>query len=247
MFVAMMKSASEFIRANLIRALDVPEIDLSIGTVPRDRIVPSAVRQIAKGGAINRSHMSANNLPGLIENGVERLILHVRDPRQVVVAWVHHMHRISGAEFCGSALRYDPPLPIEFGNWGFRRQIDWAVQNYMPGQLQWLEDWVTALNNNPPIPILVSTFEEFVHDQRSFFCKTSDFFGVPEIRVPSLRKQSPAAMRNFRRGRIDEWRDVLTGKQISSFESRVEPLAKHFGWELDAPVWCPGKVFAAAG
>ena len=217
-FVAMMKSASEFIRENLIRAIDVPEIDLNIGTVPRDKIIPSAVRQIAKGGAVNRSHTSANNLPGLIANGVDRLILHVRDPRRVLVSWVHHMRRTSDAEFRSFALRYDPPLPAEFGNWEFQQQIDWAVHNYMPGQLQWLEDWVAAVNNDPPIPILVTNFEEFVRDQGSYFCKISDFFGVSEIRVPSLSRQSDAAMRNFRSGSIDEWRDVLTTNQISSFE-----------------------------
>jgi hypothetical protein len=235
-FVAMMKSASEFIRENLIRAFEVPEIHLSIGTVPRDEIAPSAVRQLAKGGAISRSHISANNLPGLIANGVERLVLHVRDPRQVVVSWVHHMRRISEDEFRWSALRYDPLLPTEFRNWVFDRQLDWAVRNYLPGQLQWVEDWISALNAGPPIPILVTQFEEFVRDQHAFFRKIYNFYEVSEIRMPNLRKQTAAAMRNFRNGHIDEWRAVLTGSQISQFRSRIEPLARHFGWELEAPV-----------
>jgi hypothetical protein len=246
MFVAMMKSASEFIRENIIRALDVPEIGLSIGTVPRDKVMPSAVRQLAKGGAIARSHMSADNLPELIANGVERLILHVRDPRQVIVSWVHYMGQISDAVFRWSASTYDPPVPLEFRNWGFQERLDWAVRNYMPGQLQWLEDWMSAVNNGPPIPILVSKFEDFVRDQRSFFGKISDFFGVSEIPVPALRRQSAAAMRNFRTGRIDEWRDVLTTSQIGIFEARVEPLAQHFGWRLDPGAWWPGKTFASA-
>jgi hypothetical protein len=234
MFVAMMKSASEFIRENLIRALDVPEIGLSVGTVPWDEVVPSAVRQLAHGGAIARSHLSANNLAVLAANGVDRLILHVRDPRQVIVSWVHHMRRISDVEFRWSALRYDPPLPAEFRQWGLRRQMDWAVHNYMPGQLQWLEDWASALHQGPPIPVLVSTFEDFVADQQAFFRKLSDFLGVAEIRLPGSRRQSAAAMRNFRRGSIGEWRDVLTARQINTFAARIEPLAQYFGWELEA-------------
>lgn len=233
MFVAMMKSASEFIRENIIRALDVPEIGLSVGTVPRDKVMPSAVRQLAKGGAIARSHMSADNLPELAANGVERLILHVRDPRQVTVSWVHYMQQISDAEFRWSASIYDPPVPLEFRDWVFEERLDWAVRNYMPGQLQWLEDWLFVINSGPPVPILVSKFEDFVQDQRAFFDRISDFFGVSEIRAPSLRCQSAMAMRNFRAGRIDEWRDVLTTRQIRIFEARVEPLAKHFGWRLD--------------
>jgi tetratricopeptide (TPR) repeat protein len=234
MFVAMMKSASEFIRENLIRALDVPEISVSVGTVPWDEVAPSAVRQLAAGGAIARSHLSANNLAALAANGVDRLILQVRDPRQVIVSWVHHMRRISDLEFRWAALRYDPPLPAEFRQWGLRRQMDWAVHNYMPGQLRWLEDWASALDQGPPIPVLVSTFEDFAQDQRAFFRKLSDFLGVAEIRVPGSDRQSAAAMRNFRSGNIGEWRDVLTARQIKTFAARIEPLAQYFGWERDA-------------
>jgi hypothetical protein len=232
MFVAMMKSASEFIRENLIRALDVPEIELSVGTVPRDQVIPSAVRQLAKGGAIARSHLSANNLPVLAANGVDRLILHVRDPRQVVVSWVHHMRRISDMQFRWAVFHYDPPVPAEFRRWEFRRQLDWAVYNYLPGQLQWLEDWAAALDEVAPTPVLVSTFEDFAHDQRAFFGKISDFLGVAEIRVPGAHRQSAAAMRNFRSGHVDEWRGALTDTHIDFAAARVEPLAKRFGWKL---------------
>ncbi len=245
-FVAMMKSASEFIRENIIRALDVPEFGLSIGTIPRDKVMPSAVRQLARGGAIARSHMSADNLPALIANGVERLILHVRDPRQVIVSWVHYMQRVSDAEFRWSASVYDPPVPLELRDWGFKERLDWALRNYLPGQLQWLEDWLFAINSGPPISILVSKFEDFALDQRAFFGRISDFLGVSEIAVPPLRGQSAMAMRNFRAGRIDEWRDVLTTSQIGIFEARIEPLAKHFGWKLDPRGSWPGKTFALA-
>jgi hypothetical protein len=229
-FVAMMKSASEFIRETVIRALDVPEVTLSIGTVPRDRIAPSAVRQLMKAGAIARSHMSADNLPGLIANGVDRLILHVRDPRQVTVSWVHHMARITDAEFLWSASTYDPPAPVEFRDWEFPQQLDWAVRCYMPGQIRWLEGWVAALDDNPTIPVMVSPFEDFVQDPSAFFRRILDFYGIPEIRLPNLDVQSATAMRNFRLGRVGEWRDVLTPKQIDSSKPRIEPLARRFGW-----------------
>jgi hypothetical protein len=182
----------------------------------------------------------------LIANGTKRLVLHVRDPRQVVVSWVHHVLRISEAEFQWSALMYDPPLPAAFRTWEFQQQIDWALENYMPGQLHWLEDWVTALEKGPPIPIFVSRFEDFVQGKRRFLRGFLDFFGISEIDVPSLRTQTVAAMRHFRVGSVDEWCDVLTKSQVSSFESRVEPLAKKFGWKLEPPAWCSGKRLVSA-
>jgi tetratricopeptide (TPR) repeat protein len=230
MLVAMMKSASEFIRENIKRALDVPEITLSIGMIPQDRIAPSAVRQLALGGAIARSHMSANNLLDLIANGVDRLILHIRDPRQVTVSWVHFMTRISAADFLSSISTYDPPVPIEFRDWGFPQQLDWAAQHYLPGQIQWLEDWMAALAAGPRIPILVSKFEDFARDKQAFFAGISDFLGVSAINVPAAYRQSAAAMRNFRSGSTDEWRDVMSPEQIGRYESRLAPLLQYFDW-----------------
>jgi hypothetical protein len=157
---------------------------------------------------------------------------------------VHHLLRISDSEFQWTALTYDSPIPVEFREWSFERQLDWSVRNYMPGQLEWLEDWMSAVNGGPPIPILVTRFEDFARDQRVFFRRISEFLAISEIRVPSLRWQSAAALRNCRRGSIDEWRDVLTAKQMSLFQDRVEPLCRHFGWEPVAPVWCSGKAFA---
>jgi hypothetical protein len=219
---------------------------LTVGTVPRDRVVASAVRQLAQGGGIARSHMSADNLPDLTANGIKRLNLHVRDPRQVVVSWVHHIRRMSDAEFHWSALRYDPPIPAEFRRWHLLRQLDWAVYNYLPGQLQWLEDWAAALDRGPAIPVLLSRFEDFVHDRHSFFDTIWNFLGISGIRVPSLRWQSAATMRNFRIGSTDEWREVLSATQMRSFEDRIEPLAKYFGWKLHRPARGVGRVFDAA-
>jgi hypothetical protein len=231
LLIAMMKSASEFIRENLMRALDVPELTLSIETVPRDKMVPSIVRYFAFGGTIARSHMSADNLPGLIANGVDRLILHVRDPRQVIVSWVHHMARISDVEFIWSLSTYDPPIPMEFRVWSFSKQLDWAIRNYMPGQIRWLEDWRIALEQNRAIPILLTKFEDFAEDQQAFFAKISTFLGVSEINLPATRQQSRAAVRNFRSGNTDEWRDVLTPKQICQINSRLAGVLRYFDWQ----------------
>jgi hypothetical protein len=236
MLVAMLKSASEFIRENLMRALDAPEMYINIGTVPRDKAVPSAVRQLAEGGAVSRSHLSGDNLSALVANGIDRLILHVRDPRQVTISWTHMIRRLSSDEFRYAAYMYDPPLPEEFRNWELQRQLDWAVQNFLPGQLEWLEGWTAALDNGPAIPVTVSKFEEFRQDQDAFFRKISNFYGISEIHLPKLSEQSAAAMRNFRSGQVDEWRAVLRPEQISSFRSRFEPLAERFGWELETPV-----------
>jgi hypothetical protein len=98
-----------------------------------------------------------------------------------------------------------------------------------------------AANNGPPIPILVSKFEDFVRDRRFFFGRISNFFGFPEIRVPSLHWQSTAAMRNFRTGRIGEWRDVLTTGQSEYSKIALSRWRSTLGGDLTLALGRPAK------
>ena len=209
LLVSMQKSASEYIRENLMGALDIPEIHISIGTVPRDKIIPSAVRRLAQGGAIARSHMDGADFAALAANGITRMMLEVRDPRQVTVSWTHMMRNLPDVAFRYAAEMYQPGVPGDFREWPLQQQLDWAVNNYLPGQLAWLESWTAVLDTEPSIPICVLKFEEFRADEDAFFRKISNFYGIARIDRPALSKQSAAAMRNFRLGEIQEWRTVL--------------------------------------
>lgn len=231
LLVAMQKSASEYIRENLIRAFDIPEIYISIGTIPRDKVIPSAVRQLARGGAIARSHMDGADFGTLAANGITRMMLEVRDPRQVTISWTHMMRRLSDAEFRYASQMYDPGVPEDFRAWPLQRQLDWAVGNYLPGQITWLESWVAVLNQEPLIPVCVSTYEEFRQDEGAYFRRISEFYKIAQIDRLDSSQQSAAALRNFRRGDADEWRTVLTPDQLSPFNARLKPLVVRFGWD----------------
>jgi tetratricopeptide (TPR) repeat protein len=231
-FVAMQKSASEYIRANLLEAFDLPEIPVSIGTIPVDRAVPSALRQLARGGALCRSHMSGDNARALADAGLDRLLLHVRDPRQVTVSWVLMMRRITEQEFVYSSAMYDPPVPDVYRSWAFEHQLAWGIENYLPGQLDWLQSWVDTLDGNLPLRICVTTFEQFRKDQAAFYRRVLEFFAAPVTDSEALNRRTAEAMRNFRRGSTSEWKDLFTAGQRRALEPRLAPLAKRFGWEL---------------
>jgi hypothetical protein len=230
--VAMQKSASEYIRANLLQALGLPEIAVGVGTVPRDRAVRPALRQLATGGALCRTHMSGDNAAAMAQAGIARMLLHVRDPRQVTVSWAHMMRRITDHEFIYAAGMYTPAVPDAYRDWSFEEQFAWAVENYLPGQLDWLEGWVRALDAGLPLRICITTFEQFRDDQDAFYRRVLEFFEAPLADAGVLQSRTAEAMRNFRSGRTSEWRRLFTSAQKSAIEARVAPLAERFGWAL---------------
>jgi hypothetical protein len=230
LLVCMQKSASEYIRENLMFALNIPEIHVSVGTVPRDKFIPSALQQLAQGGAIARSHIDGADFASLDANGITRMILEIRDPRQVTVSWAHMMRGLTNIEFQYSAEMYDPIVPGDFREWPIQQQIDWAIDSYLPGQLSWLESWAAVLDSEPSIPICVLKFEDFRADEDTFFQKIANFYGISQIERPASLEQSGAAMRNFRLGDVEEWRAVIPPERLELFGSRLKPLAKRFGW-----------------
>jgi hypothetical protein len=231
MLVAMQKSASEFIRDALMRILDLPLIYASIGAVPVDRLIPAALRQLAGAGAICRCHASAGeNLAAMAAAGIGRLVLHVRDPRQVVVSWAH-MKRGSGAtESRYSAYMYAPPVPDDFAAWSFEQQLAWSIAHYLPGQIGWLEGWAAALDSDPPVKILVTTYEDFYRDRVAYFERMLSFLGIAGVDPDAFAAIPAQSARNFRTGRPDEWREVLSPAQAAAAWQLMADVAPRFGW-----------------
>jgi hypothetical protein len=228
--VTMQKSASEYIRANLLDALDVPEIPVSIGTIPVDRAVPCALAQLARGGALCRSHLSADNAAALAEAGLGRVLLHVRDPRQVTVSWAHMMRRLDNRKFLYAARMYDPFIPDALPGWSLEQQVGWAIENYLPGQVRWLQDWLQVVDARSPLRICLTTFEQFSTDQTAFYRRLLDFFEAPLAHPDRLDRRTPEAMRNFRSGSTSEWQDVFTSAQKRALRPLMAPLVERFGW-----------------
>lgn len=231
LFIAMQKSASEFIRDSLMSVLDLPLIYASVGTIPADRFIPSALRQLARGGAICRTHAGGiGELSGVAEAGIDRAVVHVRDPRQVTLSWVQMMRRLSPAGHVYSAPMYDPPVPQAFPGWDFREQVAWALTHYLPGQVSWAAQWAKVADHAPPLKILMTSYESFRRDRIGYFRQLLDFLGIRGVDATAFVAEDRSRIRNFRSGKIDEWKTVLSQEQRDAAWQTMAPVAPHFGW-----------------
>ncbi|MES1149769.1 MAG: hypothetical protein ABUL53_11380 [Bradyrhizobium guangdongense] len=230
LFVAMQKSASEYIRDTLVEALDIPLLYTSIGTIPRDRFVPSALRQLARGGALSRIHSDAGDLAAVADAGIERLVLHIRDPRQVTLSWTHMMRRLTTAEFNYATHMYDPAVPESFQTWSLAEQLAWAVSHYLPPQADWIAGWLTALDAGCGLDVLLTTFDEFHHDPDRYFQRLLNHVGISDVAASDLHPQDPAATRNFRSGDPDEWKQVFDADMRKHAWPHMAGFADRFGW-----------------
>lgn len=232
LFNALPKSASSYCFEVLRRAGGLHDLGVSVGLFPFDRIAWQRYVCFARhGGCIAHHHIDASavNLWLLRERPV-RLVVHLRDPRQALLSWLHHLKRNAPTDGKVFALTI-ASMPPDWFALPTGTQIDWLIDHHLPLFVAWIEAWVSAAESGD-IEIYFSTFEEMVAEPRAFFSRLAKHCALDEASLPECFPD-PRAERIFlfRRGSIDEWREVYSPEQTRRVAQLVPPsLLQRFSW-----------------
>ncbi len=228
---ALPKSASESIWNKLARGLDIAQGHITIGLFPDCLVVPHRARELARGGIAAKEHLppSPHNLEALVRAGIERIVVHVRDPRQATLSWAHFLEGDVRKRLLAPLWRKTSPAAAFFAR-PFAEQLDWHIAHYLPIAVRFIEDWVAVAETRAHgLRVKLLTFETFKTDPDAYFDAFLDFYGVDR---GLFRRDAEAETVHLRRGRIDEWREVLSPDQAARAWARIPPaLAERFGWD----------------
>ena len=125
--VSIPKSGTVFTNLMLSRGLLLEQASVSFGYFPHYLVEIPKLVSFVKGGKVAPAHFdpSAVNLQSLTPF-IKRWVLHIRDPRSVVLSWVHHTNRIyserhngehqhfvmrGGKSVIGNTAPYRSPVP----------------------------------------------------------------------------------------------------------------------------------------
>jgi hypothetical protein len=187
------------------------------------RVIAPWLADFLRGGSSYTTHLwpSPENVDRLVAGGVEHLIVHVRDPRQVLVSAIEHVHRYP-REMLPSLrdiVRRDP-----------RAAIDGAIEEIFPRALAWVVGWAQARSR---LDISFTTFEEFARDPLRFVDRLVALYGGDSRwfdRSVALHEPASADFHR-RRGEPDEWRRLLDAEQTKRVNAMVpDELWSLFGW-----------------
>ena len=224
------KSASESIWNKLAEGLGLAQCYLSLGLFPDCCLVPARVAEAAPGGIVAKDHIAptAHNLRTLGQAGIDRVIVHHRDPRQAALSWVHFARDDINQRLMAPLWRKIVP-PAGVLNRDLGAQIDWCIENYLLLLIGFLADWRTVdADPDRPVSVLFLSFEQFRTEPARYFERALEFYRVPPERFAA---EAEAEVVHLRKGQTDEWRSVFTEAQRArAWELIPDDMAEAFGW-----------------
>jgi Sulfotransferase domain len=231
----MPKSGTHYISKLLTQGLFIECRSVSHMYFPYDVIRQPELRVLAKGNAVNQDHFGASKINLVhISKHVDRMVVHLRDPRQALLSYVHYLSRPHFRRSEEETLLFIyPPMPDDFYQLDLEARIDWAIENWLPLLVEWTEEWVAAADTMDRPLIKFTRYEDLVADPDRFVRDVLQFFRIPVERyVPPRIEQDEEVL--FRKGEVAEWMTTFTPKQAAAASAKIpSALAVQFGWTLE--------------
>jgi hypothetical protein len=228
----MPKSGSIYVQKSLSKILGLATMDLGNSYGLIDQMNIQDTRTFSHGGFVSQNHLapSPENLQ-VLRHFRLKMVLHMRDPRQALVSWVHHLRYVTGGNDMSEELLYVTPRPpLGYFKLTLSRQIDWQIDNYMPQLVQWAERWVEIADQDT-IPILITQQNDLRTEEKTFFDRILAFHDINlDYALPNLARTINET--HFRLADPMEWSRTVTPDQAIRAASMIpESLSIRFGWE----------------
>jgi hypothetical protein len=228
----MPKSGSVYIQKSLAKILGCRTLDAGNRYALIDQIGLRDARALVGGGYVAQSHLapSLENLQ-ILQHYRLKMVLHLRDPRQALLSWVHHIDWVTGGSDADEHLLYCTPRPpAAYFESSLSDKIDWQIDNYLPQLAAWLTRWVAVVDLKT-IPILITHQDALRNDERALFDSILAFHQLRfNYALPNLPRT--LADTHFRRADPLEWRRTFTPEQAARATALIPlSLRQRFGWD----------------
>tara|TARA_R110002074_G_scaffold274885_1_gene446436 strand:- start:455 stop:1489 length:1035 start_codon:yes stop_codon:yes gene_type:complete len=223
-FFSLPKTASSFVNNILANGLDIPYTMISWHGI---KAIKAWAEIFTKGPGVLHDHLHPenDNAVTLKASGLQRAILHVRDPRQMLLSLAHH------SQADGGYWRMDSKLfgynKINMSEHDLDYTIDLMLEDRHPKRCaKWLDDWHKLA---PDVEIFVSRYEKLHAEPQAFLSEVVEFCGgdsqvqekLAEYWKQNTEDQAHTGY-NFRSGKVDEWKKVLLPRHLKLIEEQLD-------------------------
>lgn len=208
--------------------------NVSHGFFPDYYPIPGRMARFTDGRVVRQEHFDAKPLTiNWLGRYTDRMILHLRDPRQATLSWLHHANRLAREhpDACNYTVH---SLPQGYLEWPFDRQLDWQIETHMASLAAWLRGWLSYVDGaERDLRVMTTRYEDMVADELGFFARVLEFYGIPDALFVHRPAEKTLA-HNYRRGEPGEWLRVFSSAQKArSVDLIGRDILAHFNWPVE--------------
>jgi len=187
--------------------------------------------------AVGGGHILPNehNLRLLAAHNVTKIAVLVRDPRDALISWWHHLER---SDIKAARMRAPVPGTSTSPNYyelSPEEKLRDLIALRFPLLQAWIADWLDFADTSSTVECHLNRFEDFATDQRGALRAMLAFFGhdidpvLPD--VDGARDAGIHAWTHFRRGQVGSYRDEAAPELVRLLDERLDRrLAARMDW-----------------
>lgn len=217
------RSASVYVYTSLCRGLDIWGTGgVQGGAFPNFIISQEGLHFMLKIRGTAHTHLSGsktNKLELLERYKLKKILIHIRDPRQVLLSWKDWIPKATASDPV-QFQHYN--LPKGYLKFTDEKQLNWLIENWVPKLNKWLDDWIKISQiNKYTNKIYFSKFEDMKKNEKLFFSQILNFLDIDKSIFKMPEKPNFEGDRNFREGNVNTWKKVLNDNQIDQLMSKI--------------------------
>jgi len=233
LIVTIPESGTDFLRNTLVRNFRLTTAVISNQYFPIDQLRLFETMHFAAGKRVAATHIDPSpiNLQ-ILDAFIQRWVVHLRDPRSVVLSWTHHVERLWRDGRHHHLLFVTPRPDPNYHGMLLEDRLSWQINHFLPSLIGWMNMWIRLADAHPD-RILLTEFSELRADEKRFVEKLADFLGLTFVTGGYASAGHMTKSADFGSGDIDEWRAALTFEHQQAFKDAIRPeLANRFGWSM---------------
>jgi hypothetical protein len=223
------KSGSDYLVNLLCKGLRLRHLERGGGAFPESYLWHDYFSRVGYGW-VYRGHEKYNRYHKYqIGLYLEKMVVHVRDPRAAVLSFTHYADTI--ARDSASLARYHH-IDAGFLALSLTEKLDLMIDYMTPLMVEWIESWLQA-ERDPDFEtrMLFTSFESFRESREKFLTGVLGFYGAQPARARDILNGLDIKSANFRKGEVDEWREVMSGRQRDRINRYLpDSLLERFSW-----------------
>ena len=237
----MPKSGSIYISRALAQGLGISEMKIGVCLFPNDLVIREKLDAFAIGHTVAQQHLPASDINvRFIAARLERMVVHVRDPRQATLSWLHHIDNFHAQRLtepdCQLGLEaLYPQLPDGYFDLQETEKLDHLIDTHYRQLIDWSEGWLAAAqSDNIGLDIKFTRYEDFLADEKAFLTDLLKFYKIPPAEFDWSKLPDKTEQTHFRKGLTDEWKTVFSASQKERCAEMISSsLAEAFDWKND--------------